>query len=169
MKFTSRACNLYFAGFLILYTIVMFISFGCTSVKYLPSPTITVRDSVAYHDTTVLVQSTSITIPGDTVKLTDTVPCPDAVWRGTATSKNGRTSVKASLNKGLLTVDCKTDSLLKQLDSLRAVIKVKELYHAKETVLPPVVEHDRYIPWWVYAIIVVCALIAVLSLVKGIL
>jgi len=163
----QKAINIYFITYLLIYALLIGSLFtSCTVTKYLPSPTVTTKDSIVYKHDTVTLRVPPTIIPGDTVKLTETVPCPDAVWRGTAISKNGRTSVKASLNKGLLSVECKMDSIIQENDSLRAVILSKETFHDKTTVLPPVIEHDRYIPWWMYLVIGVSVLIALLALFK---
>ncbi len=123
---------------------------GCKTIK-LQEKTNT-KDSVVFKDTTVFVKLPPIIIPGDQVTLHDTVPCPDVIWKGTAKSESGRTTVTAELNKGHLNIECQTDSLLKAIDSLKAVIKAKESWH-QEVKQTTVTVPEPFIPWWIYAIL----------------
>lgn len=89
-------------------------------------------------------RDTIITLPGDTVQIKTTVPCPEAKW--SARAKSGRTVVVASLNKGELNIDCKQDSLL-----LRISLLEKELARTTTTTVhvPVPQEVIRYrTPWW---------------------
>jgi hypothetical protein len=146
--------------FAIVYTVVMTVTLsGCKAVRVVQIETVT-KDSIIFKDHYVTIQVPPTRIPGDTVKLTDTVPCPDAQWKGSKKSKSGRTTVSASLDKGLLSIDCAVDSLLHENDSLKAVVKNMESYKTvatTETVEVP----TPYVPWWVYVTVGLCILIAV--------
>lgn len=122
--------------------------FSCRTVKYIPGETI-IKDSVVFKDTSVYITVPPIVIPGERLTLHDTVPCPDAQWKGTAKSLTGRTTINAEINNGKIKIDCKTDSLIKRIDSLQAVIKYKESYSVKVT-NNPVPVSKWYIPWWVW-------------------
>lgn len=128
---------------------------SCRSAKVSVGPEVIVRDSIVYRDREVKVPVPPVKIPGDTVKLVDTVPCPDTQWRGTATSTSGRTKLTAEIDKGKIRIDCKTDSLTKVIDSLQ--FKISEVERYKEKVRTITIEVPKqYIPWWVYLIIGMC-------------
>jgi hypothetical protein len=124
---------------LAMYAIAMAVLlFGCKSYK-------PVVDSV--KDSTVVkyfYRDSIITLPGDTVRIKTTVPCPEAKWR--AQAKSGRSSLVASLNNGELSIDCKQDSLL-----LRISVLEKELERKTNTIVHVPVPREviRYrAPWW---------------------
>lgn len=134
---------------------------GCRTTRVI-SPKIVVKDSVVYKDTTIYVDVPPVLIPGDTVKLKETVPCPDAQWKGTSTSLSNRTHITAELVHGVLTVECIADSLMRENEKLRADIKIKESYR-NETITNYQEIPKWYIPWWVWLIValaVVCLIIA---------
>ncbi|MFL5747224.1 MAG: hypothetical protein ACJ751_21295 [Niastella sp.] len=134
-----KKANAIFITILVVYVIIMMaLLFSCKTSK----PVIDqVKDStvVKYY-----YRDSVITLPGDTVQLITSVPCPDAKWQ--AKAKNGRTMLVASLNKGELSIDCKQDSLL-----LRISLLEKELERKTNTIVhvPVPQEVIQYrTPWW---------------------
>lgn len=150
---------------LIVYGLMLFLAIGCCTNKQLPSPRVEIKDSIVYKDKEVKVYVPPVIIPGDSVTLHDTIPCPDITYTRKATSTTGKTTVSVSISKGQLEVICKADSIKKLLDSARAVIKEKESYR-QETHIEYISVPKWYIPWWCYAVVVVCALIVFICLKK---
>jgi hypothetical protein len=116
----------------------MALLFGCRTGKPVVDQ---VKDStvVKYY-----YRDSIINLPGDTVKITTSVPCPEAKWQ--AQAKSGRTVLVASLKNGELSIDCKQDSLL-----LRISLLEKELERNTSTIVhvPVPQEVIRYrTPWW---------------------
>lgn len=106
------------------------------------------RETVSYRDTTILV-------PGDRVHMTDTIPCPDVVYKKTVTSKTGRTKASVTIDRGKLNVDCKTDSLQATIDSLKTIIREKEKYATQTiTIEVPVIKYK--IPGWIWLLLLGC-------------
>lgn len=109
-------------------------------------PQVITKDSVVLKDTTIYVKKL-IVIPGDTVTLRDSIPCPDVQYHKVITSPSGRTQAKVDIDKGKLTVDCQVDSLNKVIDSLKVTLQQKESYHSQTQV----VEKPVYkTPVWVW-------------------
>jgi hypothetical protein len=131
--------------------------FGCKATKPITDQ---VKDStvVKYY-----YRDSIITLPGDTVQIRTTVPCPEAKWSTQA--KSGRTVVVASLNKGELNIDCKQDSLL-----LRISLLEKELTRTTATTVhvPVPQEVIRYrTPWWAKIALGICLLLLTIFCLKN--
>lgn len=105
------------------------------------------KENITYRDTTIVV-------PGDSVQIHDSIPCPDVVYHKTITSKIGKTKASVHINKGRLDVDCKTDSLRAVVDSLVTISKTKEL-HRTETIIHNVPVIKYRVPQWCWWYIVV--------------
>lgn len=73
-------------------------------------PQIITKDSIVVKDT-VIYRDTTITLPGDTLQINDTIPCPNVNINRVVKSKNGKTTATVSIKNGKLQVECKTDSL----------------------------------------------------------
>ncbi|MBO9200576.1 MULTISPECIES: hypothetical protein [Niastella] len=134
-----KKANAIFVSILVVYVIIMMaLLFGCRTTR-------PVVDQV--KDSTVIkyyYRDTLITLPGDTVQIIATVPCPEAKWQ--AQAKSGRSVLVASLNNGELSIDCKQDSLL-----LRISLLEKELDRKTNTIVrvPVPQEVIQYrAPWW---------------------
>ena len=134
-----KKANAIFITIMVVYVAAMLtLMFGCRTAKPLIDQ---VKDStvVKYY-----YRDSIITLPGDTVQIKTTVPCPEARW--SAQAKSGRTVLVASLNNGELNIDCKQDSLL-----LRISLLEKELERTTNTIVhvPVPQEVIRYrTPWW---------------------
>jgi hypothetical protein len=119
-------------------------------------PQIVTKDSIVVKDTTVYVTLRD-TIPGDSVLLDDSIPCPDVQYHKEVKSPSGRTTAKVDINKGKLTVDCKVDSLNRVIDSLQVKIKTTEAYHSQvKTIEVPVVKYKT--PVWAWIMLAAIAL-----------
>ncbi|WP_143067628.1 hypothetical protein [Niastella yeongjuensis] len=98
-------------------------------------------------DSTVIkyyYRDTMITLPGDTVQLIATVPCPEAKWQ--AQAKGGRSMLIASLNNGELSIDCKQDSLLVRISLLEKELERKTNTIVRVPVPQEVIQYRT--PWW---------------------
>ncbi|THU36907.1 hypothetical protein FAM09_18260 [Niastella caeni] len=134
-----KKANALFITIVIVYALSMIaLLFGCKT----PKPVI-----AQVNDSTVVkyfYRDSIIALPGDTVQIRTTVPCPEAKWQGQA--KSGRSSLVASLKNGELSIDCKQDSLL-----LRISLLEKELERKTNTIVHVPVPREviRYrTPWW---------------------
>lgn len=134
-----KKANAIFITILAVYVVSMTtLLFGCKTSK----PVV-----AGVNDSTVVkyfYRDTIIALPGDTVRIKTTVPCPEAKW--SAQAKSGRSSLVASLNNGELSIDCKQDSLL-----LRISVLEKELERKTNTIVHVQVPREviRYrTPWW---------------------
>ena len=118
---------------------------GC-SKKMLPGINTVTKDSV----TTIIKyvpKDSLIFLPGDTVEISEVIPCPDVEWQQTNTSESGKTKVTAKISKGVLTVNCATDSLQKRITWLEKELSTTR---AKETTTTITLPPKRYIPKWVW-------------------
>jgi hypothetical protein len=131
--------NVFFITILTVYVAFMTaLLFGCKASKPVVAG---VKDSTVIK---YFYRDTLITLPGDTVRIKTTVPCPEAKW--SAQAKSGRSSLTASLHNGELSIDCKQDSLL-----LRISVLEKELERKTNTIVQVPVPREviRYrTPWW---------------------
>ena len=134
-----KKANAIFITISAVYAIIMLaLLFGCSSSKPVVDQ---IKDStiVKYY-----YRDSIITLPGDTVQIIASVPCPEAKWQ--AQAKNGRTMLVASLKNGELSIDCKHDSL-----QLRISLLEKELERKTNTIVrvPVPQEVIQYrTPWW---------------------
>jgi len=113
-------------------------------------PQVITKDSIIQKDTTIY-RDTTITIPGDTVIIEDSIPCPGVNIFRSLGSKNGRTTASVSIKDNRLRVDCKTDSLNMVIKNLTTKIKSLEKYHSEVKIIqaPPKIKYR--IPalfWW---------------------
>jgi hypothetical protein len=125
-------------------------------------PQVITKDSIILKDTTIYVKQ-RIFIPGDSVLISDTIPCPDVEYHKEAKSTLGKTTAKVDISKGRLTVDCKVDSLNKIIDSLKVQLQTKEAYHKEVQVVEKPVEKT---PLWVWYTFGVIGLMLILFLIK---
>ena len=134
-----KKANAIFITILVVYVIIMMaLLYGCRTSKPVAAQ---VKDSTIVK---YFYRDSIITLPGDTVQITASVPCPEAKWK--AQAKSGRTVLAASLNNGELSIDCKQDSLL-----LRISLLEKELERKTNTIVhvPVPQEVIQYrTPWW---------------------
>ena len=110
------------------------------------------KDSVIEKET-IVYRDTTITLPGDSVQIFDTIPCPDVLYNKTVTSSGGRTTATVSLKNGRLQVDCKADSMQLVIDSLATVIKQKEHYQVRTVTVTKTITKE-VVPawcWWMLA------------------
>lgn len=134
-----KKANTIFISILLMYVLIMMaLLFSCKTNKPVANE---VKDSTvikySYRDTI-------ITLPGDTVQIIATVPCPEAKWQ--AQAKSGKSVLVASLKNGELQIDCKQDSL-----TLRISLLEKELERKTNTIVhvPVPQEVIQYrTPWW---------------------
>lgn len=116
-------------------------------------PQIEVRDSVVVKDSTVYVD-VQVEVPGDSVTIYDTIPCPDVNYSFTKKSESGRTTATVKINNGRITVECKIDSLKAVIDSQAVKIKTIERHRSETKVVqaPPVIKYRA--PWWSWALLI---------------
>lgn len=128
-------------------------------------PQIITKDSVILKDTTIYVKQT-IVIPGDSVLITDSIPCPDVEYHKEAKSSSGKTTAKVDISKGKLTVDCKVDSLNKIIDSLKVQLQTKETYHAETKLVEKPVEKTPAWVWFVFGGVILAFIIGLVKKLK---
>lgn len=136
---------------LIFIAISVFVFSSCVTRKRCAEkfpPQIVTKDSIIEKEI-ITYRDTTITVPGDSVQIHDSIPCPDVVYKKTATSKGGKTTATVSINRGKLSVSCKTDSLRAVVDSLVTVDKTREVYKT-ETVIHEVPVIKYKVPRWVW-------------------
>lgn len=136
----------------LLYIIAIVSSLAACHKRSLPAPSVITitKDSIVERLT---VKDSIITIPGATVTITDTLPCPDVVAASTAS--NGHLKASYTFKKGLLSINCNTDSLQQRIQWLEAE---KAFYKSASTTIKepyPVKELVTYVPRWVIALCVV--------------
>lgn len=128
-------------------------------------PQIITKDSVILKDTTIYVKQT-IVIPGDSVLIKDSIPCPDVEYHKEAKSPSGKTTAKVDISKGRLTVDCKVDSLNKIIDSLKVQLQTKETYHQETKLVEKPVEKTPMWVWFVFGGVILAFIIGLLIKLK---
>lgn len=115
-------------------------------------PQIVTKDSIIYKDVIEYV-SVRDTIPGDSVILRDTIPCAEAEIHKEVKSSSGRTKVKVDISKGKVSIDCKTDSLIRVNDSLAVKIRTLEKYRTEtKTIQVPVIKYRT--PTWCWVLLI---------------
>jgi hypothetical protein len=111
-----------------------------------------VKDSIhTVINTETVVKDSAVFIPGDTVRITDSIPCPDVTYSKEVTK--GKITAKVTINKGKLDVECKYDSLMLIIQNLRRELVTFQSYneHNKATVEQVPVEVPKpYIPKWLW-------------------
>gem|GEM_PF-3062939 len=104
------------------------------------------KEKLVYRDTTIIV-------PGVSILIHDTLPCKEATYHFEKDSGNIKATV--DINKGVLTVSCKEDSLKKILLNLAS--DYIELYKEKNktvtVTVPGRTVTDWYIPKWIWYLI----------------
>lgn len=111
-------------------------------------PQILTKDSIILKDTTIYIP-VKIKVPGDSVHLIDTIPCPDVEYHKEVKSPSGKSTATVDIHKSVLSVDCKTDSLERTIDSLAARVKVAEAYHSQvQIVEKPITKYRSPIWAW---------------------
>lgn len=136
---------------LLFLSIVLFTS--CVTQKRCAEkypPEVSVKDSIIEKEV-ITYRDTTIIIPGDTVQIIDTIPCPGIVYKKKATSKSGHTTIDVSIDNGKLKVDCKTDSLQQVIDSLATIFKDRQHFKTTTVTYPVPVEIVKYkTPKWAW-------------------
>lgn len=115
---------------ILLFSLFLLLFAGCISRQKCADrypPVLSQKDS-----TIIIIKTHTINVPiqGEIVTLTDALPCPDYFKE----VKNGNIKASISIKKGLLKVECKTDSLNKVIsykDSLIQNISIKTLVHTE--------------------------------------
>lgn len=120
-------------------------------------PQIITKDSIVIKDTTIYVD-VPVIIPGDSIVLVDTLPCP-INYEKEVVEDSKKISVK--IKDGVMIAKCSTDSLLKVIQDLEVKIQNKEKYSSTVEVVP--VEVVKYKTpmwcWWLLSIFILWILI----------
>lgn len=120
-----------------------------------------VRDSII-RDTTTVTRDSLITVPGATVVIRDTIPCPDLVlYRH---EKKGHVTARVNISKGKLDVHCDADSLNLLVQKLQMkLIRSSTYHHGSDTRTEYVQVQKRYIPGWVWWLVGITVLVNVIA------
>ncbi|MDI3320009.1 hypothetical protein [Pinibacter soli] len=144
-------------GLVIMYC--AFLLFGCTTQKKCLErfpPQIITKDSIVLKDSPIYLRI-YVPVPGDSVTMHDTFPCPDMIYHKEFKSASGRTIGIVNVKQGQLIVSCKTDSLNRIIDSL-VHLQTKEVYKTETKIVEkPVVKYRM--PgwcWWLIIALLVC-------------
>lgn len=127
------------------------------------SQVIEVRDSIIY-ERDVQIIDTTIYVPGDSVRIVDTIPCPEAKMNREVVSKNGKTSARVVILDGIVTVDCKTDSLQLLVQMLRReLVRTANFKSKKQDTSVYEQKQDWYIPRWILWTLAISLLLNVIA------
>jgi hypothetical protein len=137
-----------------LLFILSLVLFASCSRNMLPTVQNDTKDSTVQTEHTIHTTDT-VYVPGDSVEISVAIPCPDAVFNQEVNNTN--TKLKVKLKNGQLTVNCKTDSLQKIIDSITTV-KRWELH---KTITKTITVKEKVIKykvpawcWWLLAFFV---------------
>lgn len=139
----------------IFLLMILFAFCACRTSKPLTSESVT-------HSVEYIIKDSIIKEPGDTVNLTTVLPCPDAKWSGEV--KGSKTTLTASLENGVLNIDCHTDSLIKKIQWLEKQSKTERQIVITNEVKVPV----KYTPKWVWYLMAISIGLAVYTFRKQI-
>lgn len=111
--------------------------------KFPPHSEVSVRDSIVPVTDTIL-------IPGDVVLMESTSPCPPNVVYRSSIKKNGLTST-VTIADGVLTQECKSDSLMKLLQRERKY-RLTERKEVKEKIVYETHWWNKLYAWcfWIF-------------------
>src|SRR5436190_10153660 len=124
-------------------TAILFLSLLVSCSPKLSPGITTVTHETITTDTVFIPKEKIVTIPADSVKIHDTIPCPGLVYHKEVTSTSGKVKATVDISKGNLQVDCKTDSLVQRINWLEA--HSRQVINKETTItirLPP----KRWIP-----------------------
>lgn len=135
---------------IIFLTIVAFTITSCCK-RFVPTTSKDVTDST-YETTIIKYHSDTIQVKGDTVMIEKQIPCPDVIVDTVAIS--GKARLHISLKNGMLKAACKTDSLLKVIDSLETRVTEKTRVRVEKITVRQPVEVVKYrTPGWCWLLI----------------
>jgi hypothetical protein len=116
-----------------------------------------VKDSIHTVTNTVIeTKDSAVYVPGDSVTIHDSIPCPDVTYSKEVTK--GKITAKVTIGNGKLQVDCKYDSLFFIIQNLRREIITLETYkeHSKASVEQVPVKVPVYrIPKWLWWVLLI--------------
>ena len=96
------------------------------------SVSVVIRDSIS---------TDTIFLPGESILIHDTIPCPDVEYHREVRSNN--TIATVHISKGVITVECKTDSLQHIIEVKNKIID-KYRFHSSEKTKIQKVFHNRW-------------------------
>lgn len=127
----------------VFFMVVVFLLGGCRSLQPSREITETIKDSTV---TTVryVKQDTLITVPGDTLRFK--VPIY-ALSETPIERTNGRTTARASLRDGNLTIECLTEEYEQLITYQNEIIEtLRQIDRSKQETIEVEV---KFVPWWV--------------------
>lgn len=120
---------------------------------------------------TVKYHYDTITLAGDQIIIVDTIISPYKInQKASGVSKSGRTKVNVDITNNVLTVDCRTDSLIRIIeskDSLITILKNDVITINNQSVINKASWWSG-IPWWVKVISILFLLILLILMLKKI-
>jgi hypothetical protein len=125
----------------LLATLTSCVTQKCCNRKF--PPQIITKDSISVKDSVVLIRDT-IFIPGAQVTLHDSIPCPELEYH--KVSKKNNVTLSVNISKGKMSIDCKADSLQKEIEYLQHHIRTNKF--KSETKIDTIVEYK--IHWYDY-------------------
>ena len=113
--------------------------------------TVEIRDSVS-TDTLYIARDTTIYLPGDTLQISEAIPCPDVVVDRRV--KAGNITATVHLRNGLLNVDCMTDSLMRVITTQEQRIRSMRTRSEKTTTQVPYEVIKYRVPKWCWWLLI---------------
>jgi hypothetical protein len=117
-----------------------------------------VKDSVVTN-TVYFPKDSLIYLPGDTLEIYEAIPCPDAVFNREVKTLGSRLSAKVNINKGMLTVECKTDSLMQRITWLEKQVITERSKATTTTIQVPVEVIKHKTPKWCWLLLLAILLL----------
>lgn len=145
----------------LFFLLSLFLFTSCVTKKTCQQkfpPQIITKDSLVIKDTTIYVDI-PIVIPGDSILLIDTIPCP-INYEKEVIEDNKTISVK--IKDGKLTAKCSTDSLVKVIQDLEVKVQNKEKYSSNTELVPVEVVKHKTPKWCWYYIIISLSVFAII-------
>jgi hypothetical protein len=106
-----------------------------------------------------VVRDTTVYLPGDTLMYYDTLPCPEAQIKAAVKGKQNRLDI--NLYKGILSVNCHTDSFRLRIQYLEMQLTKERYLNESKTVQVPVDVPVRvpFIPKIIWIILAISVLL----------
>lgn len=138
-----------------LISILFILTLMCSCVtrkkcykRYPPVSTVTTDSS--YTRDSIVIKTYTISIPGESILLHDTIPCPELEYHREV--KKNNLTAKVHISKGKMSVEFITDSLKKLIDAQSRITDHYRMVKTKEVVIPEC-QHksttwDVFCYWW---------------------
>ncbi|MBS0647386.1 MAG: hypothetical protein JSR97_12475 [Verrucomicrobia bacterium] len=136
-----------------LLIIAAVISLSACSRKVLPTQTSREVTDSTHTETIISYRTDSVFIPGEKVMIEKVIPCPGLKINEQKTT--GKAHLEVSIDSGKLKIECRTDSLVHVIDSLKEMqTKIMRFRNTVVTVKEPFEVIKNRIPGWVFILVI---------------